>query len=407
MSKRAIIVLVIFSVIVVAMILFNMYLRSKLPQYSWVESYSYKSNQPYGAKVLYDILNTKKDERKLITLDKNRISQIDTSIRNTNYIFIGNCLLMDSDEFDYLLDYADRGNNAFIATNSLPDDLMDEYELEYEIYNKKSITTSFLNNKKEFQFHFQFLKDTVVYQWRYLNKSDVIDNIDPDDEVSLLSEIDRDKINYFKVKYGSGNIYIHTNPILFTNYYLINKNGFDYANQVFSEMKEGDIYWDEINKSYSAYNSEMHQGKPLRYILSQRSLRWAWYLGIITIILFVIFRAKREQKIIPIIDKNKNTSLEFINNIGALYYQAKDHRIIANEIMLLFYSFIRNRYGIQVNIKNKPEMIKEISQKSEIDEEKIKELFDLNLMAQFHEGVDNKIIVKFYESVENFYKNCR
>nr|MBC8146660.1 DUF4350 domain-containing protein [Bacteroidota bacterium] len=373
MSRRAIIVLVIVLVIILGIVILIRYLNTYAPKYFWGESYSITSEEPYGTQILYELLKENNDKGKLITLDKHQISDIDSTIINTNYIFIGDYLRMDSTETQRLLEYVARGNNAFISTNSSPESIIyhftKEYGFlpEYEFRKDKIFNTSFFENNKKFAFHHQFLKDSVSYHWGYIDKDELNENFSSYYNAKYLSELENDQINFLSIKYENGTIYLHTNPVLFTNYYLITPEGFDYINHVFSGIDDGDIYWDEINKRYTAYNSEMYNGNPLKYIFSQRSLRWAWYLGIIIVILFVIFKAKREQKIIPIVDENKNTSLEFINNIGALYYQAKDHRIIANEIMLLFYSFIRNRYGIKINIKNKAEMISEISQKSEID----------------------------------------
>jgi MoxR-like ATPase len=45
----------------------------------------------------------------------------------------------------------------------------------------------------------------------------------------------------------------------------------------------------------------------------------------ITIILFMIFTAKRRQRVIPVVHEPANKSLEFTELIGTLYFQKKDH----------------------------------------------------------------------------------
>ena len=67
------------------------------------------------------------------------------------------------------------------------------------------------------------------------------------------------------------------------------------------------------------------QQSPFRYFLAHEPLRWALYLTMITIILFMIFTAKRRQRVIPVIHEPANKSLEFTELIGTLYFQKKDH----------------------------------------------------------------------------------
>ncbi len=76
------------------------------------------------------------------------------------------------------------------------------------------------------------------------------------------------------------------------------------------------IFWD--TKSNTAYNEV---NSPLRFILSEPSLRSAWRLGIVGLLLFVLFMAKRRQRIVPVKTALTNTSVAFAKTIGNLYYQ--------------------------------------------------------------------------------------
>jgi hypothetical protein len=70
---------------------------------------------------------------------------------------------------------------------------------------------------------------------------------------------------------------------------------------------------------------------PLRYILSVPAYRWAYYVAIFSILIYVVVYARRQQRIIPIIEPFKNLSLEFARTVGTLYYQQKDHRDLAEK----------------------------------------------------------------------------
>ena len=91
------------------------------------------------------------------------------------------------------------------------------------------------------------------------------------------------------------------------------------------------------------------QKSPFRYFLSQPPLCWALYLTMIAILLFMIFTAKRRQRVIPVIREPANRSLEFTELIGTLYFQKKDHGDLVRKKFTYFAEELRRE--IQVDIE--------------------------------------------------------
>ena len=60
----------------------------------------------------------------------------------------------------------------------------------------------------------------------------------------------------------------------------------------------------------------------------------------------MFFNAKRRQRVIPIKEPLKNTTIDFTKTIGNLYYQEKDHQNIAEKKIIFFLEKIRNEYYI-------------------------------------------------------------
>ena len=60
------------------------------------------------------------------------------------------------------------------------------------------------------------------------------------------------------------------------------------------------------------------------YIMKQESLRWGFWVLIISLLLYAIFEAKRTQRIIPVVKPLPNTTLDFTNTVGRLYFQQAD-----------------------------------------------------------------------------------
>lgn len=90
------------------------------------------------------------------------------------------------------------------------------------------------------------------------------------------------------------------------------------------------------------------QMSPFRYFLSQSPLRWALYLSMVSILLFMIFTARRKQRAIPVIREPENKSLEFAELIGTLYYQKKDHADLVRKKYLYFAEELRREIQVDV-----------------------------------------------------------
>jgi hypothetical protein len=147
----------------------------------------------------------------------------------------------------------------------------------------------------------------------------------------------------------------------------------------------------------------MEAATPLRFILTTEPLRWAYYLTLISILFFIVFEAKRKQRIIPVIKPLTNTTLEFVGTIGNLYYQRGDHKNIAEKKIQFFLDQIHSSYFI--NTANKDEAyLSLLTKKSGVPEETIQELFKTINQISEQEKISvtqltllNKLIEKFHQ----------
>ena len=187
---------------------------------------------------------------------------------------------------------------------------------------------------------------TAMYDWRFLNEAYLCGS---DPFFTRLGTYNDSHINFFKVKYGRGTFIFHSNPIVFCNLFFVKAQGKEYMEKVFSYLPEGDIYWDELLGKFEfskSGNSKSLSTSPFSYILSQTSLAWAFYISIMLSIIYVIFAGKRMQRIIPVLEPNSNTSLEFVQTIGSLSFLQKNLNQQVIQQMKLFLGHIRQRYKL-------------------------------------------------------------
>jgi hypothetical protein len=182
-------------------------------------------------------------------------------------------------------------------------------------------------------------------------------------------------------------------------------------------MRKGDIYWDSNNRTTKSIAMQIDNGgmskkeskpekSPLQYILSNEPLAWAWRSLLLMGIIFVLFASKRRQRVIPILPKNVNTSLAFIQNIGRLYYNTRNHNAICEMQFKQWQWFVRERYGLVTNNLLDEEFLNRLHQKSSIRIEQLQGLIftGMNITERF---ATEKDLILLDKELRHFYNICK
>mgnify|MGYP001794489693 FL=1 len=362
MDKKSKIILILFGVVMIGIIVTEIVRPRPL---NWRPSFVSSSKIPFGCFVLYNELSDIFDEAEIETVDGNTyefLSAYDDETPST-FLFVNDFMFFDEQETYQLLDYVKEGNTAFIASKDMGYILRDTLNLviqsEYYLQENEAVldftNTNFKNQTYTFD---RGMQHAHIIHLDTLN-TEVLGHISFTREAILETEAPEKvrKPNFIKVAFGDGNIFVHTNPVAFSNYYLLRGNQ-KYAANTFSYIDPELLLWDDFKKSGRKVVTS-----PIRFILTQASLKWAYYVTMIGIILFVIFRANREQRIIPVIEPLENSSVEFAKTVGSLYYQHKDFKDITHKKSTYFLAFLRNRYHLDTSKINE-RMIKDLAAKS-------------------------------------------
>jgi hypothetical protein len=401
------------GVIILIITLLYFYFRSYTPKYRWNENYRYDNVQPYGLKLAFDLFSDVKKRSNFVFINKSPSDFINKEDTSALYIFIGDNYVSDS-AFSYqLAEFVDRGNNAFISSVSAEHYLFklltrDSFPfINYNYVSQLSIVTHFENDPHHgYKFDFKNGKKLTTYEWTGL------DSIFLNDSIAMygfeaVGNIGNGLYDCIRVKHGRGWFVFQSNPMFFTNYSLMKENGYNYLNTLLSDYRKPRILWDEFSKTPKRDQlGEMGHSSPLRFILSEKSLRWSWFLLCIFIVLFIIFNSKRKQAQIPLIPSNYNTSVEFINSIATLYFKNNSANYLAEEMMKQFLSFVKSKYGLSPNM-NKKEIPERLSPLSGIPKEELESLFESYTVLTYGFEYETQTLIKLYNQIENFYQNCK
>lgn len=360
-------------VLLVALLVF---VEATRPQpVNWFQSYSRVDKIPLGTYVLHDLLREKLQDR-FIEKDRPPFEVLSDTTLSGTYFFVNGYVNFDETELKSLLQWTEKGNTLFVASHSFSRKMLDTLSLElstaYLLDNTRTQPMVELVNKnlKTAQpYHIE--RDLLIRQF---SKIDTTSNtvIGVSQAFEDTVEITDPKINFIKVPFGDGTILLHTQPEVFSNYFLLEKNNAAYIEGVLSYVKTTqNFYWDNHYKSGNPI-----QLSPLHILLNNKHLKWGYYFMLIGALLFVLFEGKRKQRNIPIVTPPSNKTYEYTRTIAGMYYDQKDYKAIAEKQIILFLEYIRTRLRIPTETINK-RFFKQVAARSGNTLEDTQELFAL------------------------------
>jgi hypothetical protein len=161
--------------------------------------------------------------------------------------------------------------------------------------------------------------------------------------------------------------------------------------------------WDEYYLYH--YDSDTPQEKKglLSVILKYENFRWAFWITLLLLSLYLLTEVKRKQRIIPQYAKPKNDSLEFVTTVGKLYYEKGDHKNLAEKLTQHFFDHVRNHYKISTAEINSS-FVQQLAAKSNKDINEINAITDSIHTINLGNAITQKQLMEYYELLENFYK---
>lgn len=366
---------------------------------NWTPTYSNKDKIPFGAKAFYELLTDVFDKQTVKSLRLPAYNHLkETTLPpQSNYVFVVDKFAIDLNDQKQLLNYVSKGNQVFIAAYDFPDTLMTTLGVEARLKSPSLRDTALLIN---------FVNPALKHSFGYIFSHDDGRNylaIKQPKNITVLAINTRKEAVFLKVKYGKGNFFLHNLPLAFTNYYALKDSTSDFAFKSLSYLSNQPVFWDEYLKQ-GRFGE--HEQSSLRYIISQPALRWGYYLLLLGLLLFVFFAGKRTQRIIPVVEPPKNTSLEFVETIGKMYYQQGDHANIAHKKIQHLMAYIRERWGLKTN-QIDADFKQTLADKSGIARMEIDILFSEIAHVERNTAIIEDELLSVNKRIEDFYSQAK
>lgn len=373
---------------------------------NWTMTYTKKDKNPFGTSALYSMLPKIFPEQTIRYSETPVYNTLkNTSYTGYNYIFINDQFAPDTLDTRELLNFATRGNTVFIAANyfdrKFADSLKTRTDKHFGFLNIDVKDSSFVGlDYKHDTVAINFLNPNFKKNTNYLYSKGVEGYWFQSFDTANTTAIGQDylnHINFIKISAGRGNIFLTTLPEVFTNYNFVDSN-YTYVYKALSYLPVQPTIWDEYYKSGNVKNES-----PLRVVFNNNILLKGYYLLIFSLILFMLIGIKRKQRIIPVVEPFKNTSLQFVETVGTLYYQAGDHKNVADKKITYFLEYIRSSFQTKTAHFDDP-FIERISSLSGTRQETVHQLFNYIEYMSSKASITQEELLKLNKMIEDFQK---
>jgi len=369
-------------------------------------SFNKRDKIPYGMYVAYHSLSHIFPRASVIVNKKKPMLWDSLSVFSGKQalIIISPRFMPDETELHRLWDFVKAGNTVFISSHIFSYDAQnffscDDYTSDLSLFGIDATTDTLSVGLLSPPF-----PDERKYDYPGRQYDGYFGKYNKNISYELGSKNDTD-INFMQLKAGEGSIYLHLAPLTFSNYFLLHGQNINYYNKMLSLIPKDTkkVVWDEyfLYKRISLGNNGSKG--PLSALMSQRSFRAALWLLIILLALYVLQEMRRKQRIIPIMAKPRNDSLEFVKTIGRLYHEKRDNKNLSKKMAAYFLEHIRNKYKLCTNQLDDG-FITSLCRKTAQPEHSIREIVSFINNIDASGEIADVQLADFHKQLEEFYK---
>ncbi len=363
---------------------------------------------PYGTNVAYRSLPLLFPGARIL-VNRTAPGEWDSiSSEDAHQAFISITDFFNADEYEMnkLISFAGSGNDVFISAKGISTEVLKMLiSSSHKMYNTRYPTTyqEYDDSLRISLMQPQF----AVYTYPGLNFSSTFNELNME-TTDILGKDEGGHPNFIHLRAGSGNLYIHKAPLAFSNYFLLHKNNIRYFESALSVLAPGvnKIIWDEY------YQRKRSEDRP-----KQKKKNWVSVLfrypglgaGLLTamlgLLVYVLFEMRRKQRIIPVISRPRNDSMDFVKTIGRLYYEKGDHKNLGKKMTAFFLEYVRSKYKLSTGTLDEV-FLRNLQYKTGMEESELRNLITTIKYIDDSPAVSSGELTGFHRQLESFYKKA-
>lgn len=366
----------------------------------WTINLSRDNKNPYGLFLASKVMPSLFPESKVEYLASNYdITRLKSRLKNKDnalIVFIGQNFMMTDDEAYQLTNIIKEGKNVFISAYNVSDNFF------YQLDLNRNTPSIYVQDASQC---IHFNEDNNTRDYCYKGESIMsyfTSSLGDDSDMTpyhTLGATSEKGDNYIVYAIGSGKLFLHASPLVFSNYFLLQNNNQSYLAKLFSNvMKTDNVLWMDFNHRVAERNSSWS------ILWRDKATRAFLLITLFGILLYVLFSMKRRQKIIPVITPNINSSVAFVETIGRLYYNTGNHNNLAEKMVQHFLEFVRVNYYLPTTLLD-DEFEKSLAAKSGMPMDKVAMLVSQIKAVNYGTPTDEGFLFSLHANIQEFYTN--
>lgn len=376
----------------------------------WKTTYRSHASDPRDVGFFQSLLEAHTSDSITIVTDWKQLKKI-TNYQTATYFFIGEQFGLETTKYNELCTMTEKGATVFLSFDFVTSNIYNAhfypgaYYWDYSNFMYAWVgdtTRSFPN---------VFEEDTLYTDWYTFDESAIKDSNYRAYSFALDHPI------AFYEQHEMGKIHFHSVPQLFQNYHVLTPNGYAHARMVLDQIpKNKPIIWLELgrirkngnasssgtNDSSEGAGNDKEDTSLIQFIMKSHGLREAFILAILLLLLYVLFRAKRREAILPGIEEPRNMSLAFVETLTSIYLSRKAPIGILQVLRKNFYTAVSRHFYIDLHNKdNWEQSVQRLIEKSSYNPEELRAL--LAGLDPLKQKVDEKHLAKIFQALRSFY----
>ncbi len=375
--------------------------RSDIP--SLKESYSKNDKNPFGGYVFFkQATQLFKNNDIRVRKDKAETSLLHYDDTAALYINVSKNFFIGKEGLSAVKSFVEKGNYMFIASENFDSSFLDFIKVSiapktvFMMLQQMQYTSVRLNNSR-------FL-DSTRYAYFYFPFKNHFTKL-ADSAIQVLGVNDDGKPNFLVVFFGRGRLFIHCEPRAFSNYFLLQRDNYNYLQQALSFVpaEPEQVIWDDYYNKRNRAASDKDNKTGLAVLLQYPAMAWAFGLLIALLLLYLFFGSKRRQRVMEELPPNINTSVAFVETVSRLYLQKKDNKGIADKMITYFFEHIRNQYFLNTSQVN-DSFVSTFTRKSNMQLIDAEKLFAHIQHIQESYAISDGELLLLNQQIESYYK---
>jgi hypothetical protein len=210
----------------------------------WRKTYAKSDKIPYGNYVLFNQLEGIFGEKNIeaTNITAYELEESKKLYEFSSLFYIQEKFSPSELELEVLMDWVKMGNQVFVASNSFGGTFVDTFQLEQDFSGGVAFEREEDENGNELE-------------------ARAVSFTNPNLDIEA---------DYF---------YLNSTPLAFTNYNILLESNHKYVSSALSYLPKKPILWDEYYKV-----GRSGPKTPLRFVLANPPLKWAWFTAIATIL---------------------------------------------------------------------------------------------------------------------------